>query len=148
MQHLFHAIALVFTGVAVVGCNWPPTGTGSSSSPSSGTASTPIGDPPIITAADMSGSAAPNNGVYTIFGSLTYSCDDDVVHTVRVSVPVVGKSYDFPGPDTADGYGTPFNFTLVDDIPLAGAGPTNYSIILITKGGAQSAPFPETVDLQ
>ncbi len=150
MQHVIRALAIAATVTVVsipsLGCDWPPTGNGSSTT--SSTPATPVGNPPILTAADMSGSASPLNGVYTIFGSLTYTCDGDVVHTVRISVPIVGKSYDFPGPDTSEGYGQPFNFQLVDDIPFAGAGDVNYSIILISKGGAQSAPFPETVTLQ
>jgi len=141
--------ALAIASVLVAGCGWPYTsGSGSGSSPGTVGSATPAGDPPILQAANMTAAVAPASGLYTIFGTLTYTCDDDVVSTYRVTVPVVGKSYDYPAPGLSDAYGTPFSFTLIDDVPFNGAGATTYEIILITKGGVQSTPDIESVVLQ
>jgi hypothetical protein len=157
MQHLLRAAApraaalpalvLVIVGVVVAACNIP---TGSGTAPSTGTPATPAasGDPPDFEAANMTASAAADsNGVYTIFGSLTYECDDDIVQTVQVDVPVLGKSYQYPANGQSDAYGWPFSFPLAPN-GLLGPGDADYTLTLITKGGAQSTPMAETVTLQ
>jgi len=148
MLHVIRALAIA--GVFTAGCGWPYTsGSGSSSNPGNvGSATPPAGDAPVLQAANMVASVAPANGTYTISGFLTYSCDDDVVSTYRVTVPVLGKSYDQTAPGLANAYGIAFSFTLSDDIPLTSAGPTTYEIILITSGGVQSTPDIESVNLQ
>jgi hypothetical protein len=150
MPHVIRALVLAIAGVALAGCGWPYTSGGSSSSSGSssgGTATAPAGDAPILQAANMVASVAPANGLYTISGLLTYSCDDDVVETVRVTVYIVGQSYNYPANGMENAYGWPFTFTLVDDVPYQ-PGPLDYEITLITKGGVQSTPTQETVTLQ
>jgi hypothetical protein len=130
----------------VVAC-WPTTGGNGSSSSSTPTA--PTTDPPVIQALDMTASASAVNGTYTITGSITYSDDDDVVTAIKVNVPVIGKTYTFaasqPYEATADA--EPFEFTLSADVPLGGAGETDYIVTLVNQSGAVSAGVEETVDL-
>jgi hypothetical protein len=130
---------------------WPTVGSGGSSS-GSGAAAAPQTDPPVITSLDMTASASPVGAVYPIDGSITFTDDDDIVVSVQVYVYVIGKTYSFPV-DAADQVPAvtpvtlPFSFTLSDDVPLGGAGPTNYTVTLVNKSGAMSEPVEATVDL-
>jgi hypothetical protein len=134
--------------VALVAC-WPTTG-GDGGSGSSSAAPTATTDPPVIQSLDMNGGAiTPVNDTYTVVGSITYEDDDDVVSTVQVNVPVIGKTYSIPVADPAStAAGEPFYFTVSADPPLGGAGPTNYIVTLVNKSGAISAGVEKSMDLE
>jgi hypothetical protein len=144
-------LATVALGIPVVvaGCF---DGTGDDSS-SSSTAPAGTTDPPVIESLNMSESAlgsASTTSTYTVFGSITYADDDDVVTAFQVEVPVLGHTYTFPLPDpVSTAYGESISFPLSTDAPLGGAGLTNYIVTLVNKSGAVSAAGPEqSVDLE
>jgi hypothetical protein len=142
-----HATAMALAlGLLAISCsNWPPSGTDTNGT---GTGAVPTTTPPVIDSLDMEASASAVNDVYTVIGSITYHDDDDVVVTVEVTVPVIGKTLTIPVTDpSSEGAGEPFEFNLSADPPLGGAGPTNYSVVLVNKSGAVSAPYAATVDL-
>jgi hypothetical protein len=145
------SLATVALGVPVLaaGCF---DGTGDDGS-SPGTSTSWTTDPPVIQSLNMSESAlgsASTDVQYTVFGSITYSDDDDVVTAFQVEVPVLGHTYTFSLPDpVSTAYGESISFPLSTDPPLGGAGPTNYIISLVNKSGSVSAPGPEqSVDLE
>jgi hypothetical protein len=144
------SLATVALGVPVVavGCF---DGTGDDSSSTTTTAGTT--DPPVIQSLNMSESAlgsASTTAEYTVFGSITYADDDDVVTAFQVEVPVLGHTYTFPLADpVSTAYGESISFPLSTDPPLGGAGATNYIITLVNMSGVVSAPGPEqSVDLE
>lgn len=145
-------LAIVAFGLpgALLAC-WP---TGGSTTGSGGSTAAPAGtgttDPPVIESLDMNGGAlTPVNDIYTIFGSITYDDDDDVVTAFDVYVPVLGKTYTFPVANpVSQGFGEPISFTLSADPPLGGAGPTNYELTLVNKSGSISAAVEKSMDLE
>jgi hypothetical protein len=143
----FASVSLALGLVALVpACNIPLGNGDSTSGASGGTA--PTTDPPVITSLNMSASASATNDSYTVFGSISYSDDDDVVVSAQVHVYVTGQTLNIPVDDQeSNAYGVPFSFNLSADPPLGGAGPTDYTVTLTNKGGAVSAGIEETVDL-
>lgn len=136
--------------LVVVGCF---DGTGDDSTSSSSTTPTGTTDPPVIQSLNMSESAlgsVSTSATYTVFGSITYADDDDVVTAFQVEVPVLGHTYTFPFADpVSTAYGESISFPLSTDAPLGGAGATNYIVTLVNKSGVVSAPGPEqSVDLE
>ena len=151
MQHL-RVVAASSAALALLvlapACAWPPTSSGSGSTTGTGSGSVPATDPPVIDSLDMSASASAVNGTYTVFGSITYHDDDDVVVSAQVYVYVTGKTLTVPVTDPESmAAGVPFSFNLSADVPLGGAGPTNYTVTLTNKSGVVSQPYAETVTL-
>jgi hypothetical protein len=53
--------------------------------------------PPVIDAIDMPPTATLDaSGFYTVSGSMTFHDPDDLVATLRVTIPLVQMSYDYP----------------------------------------------------
>jgi hypothetical protein len=149
------AASVLAVALLGAGC-WPTAGSGSSTSSGSGTA-TPQTDPPVIDSLDMSQSPTFANNTYTVFGSVTFEDDDDVVVSANVYVYVTAKTYNIaitPADLASEGTSVPtpmtpsLSFPLTADPPLGGAGPTNYSVTLVNKSGAKSQAIEESVDLQ
>jgi hypothetical protein len=106
--------------------------------------------PPTLDDWSMPSSADPGtDGFYTLIGTISFHDDSDqAVHFIRVRVPVIGKTYDFPAGDLASAIGAEFEMKLSDDVPLGGAGQTNYQVSLVDIEGDESTPVTETVYLQ
>lgn len=135
--------------VAGLGC-WDFSGNGSSSSTGS-TASAPATDPPVIQEIDTSQTVTENGAYYDIYFSVTYSDDDDVVVSAAVYVPVIGKTIQIPIPASlqqSSGAGIPLGFQVSDDIPLGGAGETNFQVTLTNSAGVVSTAYTMTIDLE
>jgi hypothetical protein len=104
---------------------------------------------PVIDSLEMPSAASVGpDGYYTLAGTMSFHDDDSPVHFVRVFIPTIGKTYDFPAGDQQSGIGSPFAFKVIADIPLLHVGVISYDVSLVDTGGAKSAVVKKTVDLQ
>jgi hypothetical protein len=147
------ALVAVALGVPVAACaNWPPSTSNTDGTPSTAATATGTTDPPVIVELDMTNSAltAAANDTYTVYGSISYTDDDDVVTGFQVYVPVVGHTYQFSvvGTPVSSAYGQPISFPLSADPPLGGAGETTYELSLVNGSGAVSQPSIQHADLE
>ena len=133
---------------ALVACNgWPGSEGGSSGSSSSGSAGAPA-SAAVIDEVDLPANAQAMNAEYDIIGSITFHDDAVAVDKVQVVIPVIGKTLDYNAGDVMSAAGYEFDIQVSADVPLGGAGATNFEISLVDKNGGVTAPVVKTVILQ
>jgi len=131
------AVALVSFGAS--GCNGWPGNLGSAGGGGGGGSTAPV-SAAVIDEVDVQPTATAVNDQYNISASITFHDDDAPVHLVRVYIPVIVKTLDYPAGDVETAAGASFNIQVSADPPLGGAGDTTFEFSLVDVDGGVSAP--------
>lgn len=107
----------------------------------------PQGDhPPLIDSVMMPQTATlGTDNFYTVMGQLSYHDDDHPVHTLRVEVPLVNMTYEYPAGDLYIGNIDPLTIKFAAQSPR---GPQEYDLSLVDSAGLESAVSVQMVTLQ
>ncbi len=105
-----------------------------------------IDHPPVIDAVMMPQTATlGTDNLYTVSGQMSYHDDDHPVHTLRVKVPLVGMTYEYPAGDLYIGNIDPLTIKFAAQSPK---GAQEYDLSVVDSVGLESAVSVQMVTLQ
>jgi hypothetical protein len=147
--HLHLALLALAAPLALGACDWPPKSVSGTDGGSSGVPSGTLPSAAVIDEIDLSASAQASGRYYNIYGSISFHDDQEPVHLIRLRVPVIAKTYDYAAGDVQQALGLSLDLVVSSDVPLGGAGPTNFQITVVDRDGRESSPpVTKSVDLQ
>jgi hypothetical protein len=102
--------------------------------------------PPVIDSVMMPAAATlGTDNLYTLVGQMSYHDDDHPVHTLRVRVPLVNMTYEYPAGDLYIGNIDPLEVKFAAQSPK---GPQEYDLSVVDSVGLESAVAVQMVTLQ